>query len=215
MNLLNALQHIVLGAVLCGLIGFEREWRNKTAGFLIHVLVGAGSTLLTLISVHGFAQGDPSRLAAQMVMSIGFIGAGVIMRKGYLVRGLATAATLWMTVAIGMAVGIGWFTIAASVTAFALLMLWVLPKLTPRIPVPERNRILLELGVPLATASQAYERLRHQGALVSQGRLEASRVYLVATLPNVSEPELFQLLGRLEELGAAEVAWTTPLGDMG
>lgn len=210
-----ALQHIFLSALLCGLIGLEREWRNKAAGFLIHVLVGAGATLLTLMSVHGFREGDPSRLAAQMVMSIGFIGAGVIMRKGYLVRGLATAATLWMTVAIGMAVGIGWFAVAAAVTTFALVILWGFPKITPLIPVPERNRILLELSVPLVTAAQVSEMLREQGAAFSEGRLEASRISVAATLPNVSEPELFQLLGRLEGLGATQVAWTSPLGDLG
>lgn len=215
MTTVAALQHIFLSAVFCGLLGLEREWRNKAAGFLIHVLVGSGATLLTLMSIHGFESGDPSRLAAQMVMSIGFIGAGVIMRRGYLVRGLATAATLWMTVAIGMAVGIGWVAVAGAMTAFALAVLWSFPRITLMIPVPQRNRILLELSVPLASAAQVSELLKQQGGAFSEGRLEASRLSVAATLPSVTEHELFQLLGRLEELGATQVAWTSPLGDLG
>ena len=101
---------LVLAALLGGLIGFEREVRDHEAGLRTHLLVAVGSSLFTIVSAYGFAdffngnaaiRADPSRIAAQIVAGVGFLGAGAIFRQGAFVRGLTTAATLWAVAAIG------------------------------------------------------------------------------------------------------------------
>lgn len=100
--------------VLCSLIGIERQVRQKSAGYRTHVLVGLGSCAFTLVSAYGFAfvlepgaVADPSRIEAQIVSGIGFLGAGVIFKGRDVVRGLTTAATIWVPAAVGMACGAG------------------------------------------------------------------------------------------------------------
>jgi putative Mg2+ transporter-C (MgtC) family protein len=124
---------LVLTVVLCGAIGFEREVRDQPAGFRTHILLGLGATLFTLVSAYGFEpftraalgsgglQFDPTRISAQIVTGVGFLGAGAIIRRGGDVRGLTTAASLWATAAIGMAVGAGYLFGAAATTALAEL----------------------------------------------------------------------------------------------
>ena len=118
-------------AVLGGLIGFERELHGKVAGFRTHSLVALGSALIMLVSVHIFImyQGsvsvDPSRIAAQVVTGIGFLGAGTIMRFPTGVKGLTTAAGLWTASGIGLACGLGYFRAAFIATAITLLVLVV------------------------------------------------------------------------------------------
>ena len=106
---------LVVAAALTGLVGLEREWRERAAGLRTHTLVGVGSALFTLVSAYGFneflvgntnvVRTDPTRIAAQIVTGIGFLGAGAILRQGLAIRGLTTAAGLWVAAAIGMAVG--------------------------------------------------------------------------------------------------------------
>ncbi|MFI5776283.1 MgtC/SapB family protein [Nocardia sp. NPDC051570] len=109
-----------LGAgVGCGaMIGLERQYRARMAGLRTNTLVSAGATLFVLLSVHGFhgADADPTRVAAQIVSGIGFLGAGVIMREGFTVRGLNTAATLWCSAAVGSLAGAGMFSTALAGT---------------------------------------------------------------------------------------------------
>ncbi len=118
---------IVLALLLGGVIGFERERRNKPAGLRTHMLVAAGTTAFTLASMYGFggAPRDPSRVAAQIVSGVGFLGAGTIFRSGSEVRGLTTAATIWLVAALGMLVGTGMYWLAISSTALAWLVLHV------------------------------------------------------------------------------------------
>ena len=124
---------LVVAAALSGLVGLEREWRERAAGLRTHMLVGVGSALFTLISAYGFndflfggsnvVRADPSRIAAQIVTGIGFLGAGAIMRQGLNIRGLTTAAGLWVVAAIGMAVGAGYYAgalIGTGVVLFGL-----------------------------------------------------------------------------------------------
>jgi putative Mg2+ transporter-C (MgtC) family protein len=125
-----------LAVALGGIIGVERELREREAGLRTHMLVALGSALFTIVSAYGFhellsAGGplvtlDPTRIAAQIVTGIGFLGAGAIIRQGFSVRGLTTAATLWMTAAIGMAAGAGFYSAAVLTTAIALFSLWPL-----------------------------------------------------------------------------------------
>jgi len=122
---------IVIAALLGGAIGLEREYRSKEAGFRTHFLVGLGSGLFMVLSLHGFdafagipgIQRDPSRIAAQVVSGIGFIGAGCIIFQKNAVKGLTTAAGLWVTSAIGMTAGAGLYALASVATALVLLCL--------------------------------------------------------------------------------------------
>jgi putative Mg2+ transporter-C (MgtC) family protein len=115
---------LALAFVLSSIIGLERELRRKPAGLRTHALVGVGAALFVLVSKYGFSDVvkpglvviDPARVAAQIVSGIGFIGAGVIFVRGDLVRGLTTAAIVWMTAAVGMACGSGLVLLAVVVT---------------------------------------------------------------------------------------------------
>ncbi len=108
---------LALSAFLSGVIGLERAWRGKPAGLRTHLLVGMGSTLIMLVSIHmtTLAPGlpvDPSRIASNVVAGLGFLGAGTIMHSKGSVQGLTTAASLWATGAIGLAVGCGYYSAA-------------------------------------------------------------------------------------------------------
>lgn len=171
---------IVVSCLLCALIGLEREYRQKSAGFRTHMLVGMGSTAFTLISIYGFGAADPSRVAAQIVSGIGFIGAGAIMRQGLSVRGLTTAATLWLVASIGMAVGVGWYEEAMAVTGVALLALIVLSNLERHLPAYQMP-VTVQLKLGIQTASQAVLRdlLAQGGWTVRKGHIEKSAEPLV------------------------------------
>ena len=127
-DILTFTLRLVVAMALGGIVGLEREYRAKDAGFRTHFLVAIGSALFTLISIYGFAEGvkDTSRVAAQVVSGIGFLGAGLIVFQRNVIRGLTTAAGLWVTAAIGMACGVGMFYVAALVTVLMLLGLEVL-----------------------------------------------------------------------------------------
>lgn len=107
-----------VGVGLGAVIGFERQYRARMAGLRTNALVAAGSTLFVLLSAHGFGgpDADPTRVAAQIVSGIGFLGGGVILREGLTVRGLNTAATLWCAAAVGALAGAGLFSIAVAGT---------------------------------------------------------------------------------------------------
>jgi putative Mg2+ transporter-C (MgtC) family protein len=116
------------GVGLGTLIGFERQYRARMAGLRTNALVAAGATLFVLLSAHGFAglpdagSADPTRVAAQIVSGIGFLGAGVILREGLTVRGLNTAATLWCSAAVGSLAGAGLFQVAAAGTVAVIIV---------------------------------------------------------------------------------------------
>lgn len=115
---------LVVAAVLSGLVGFEREARQKAAGLRTHMLVGLGAALFTLVGAYVLESEDPSRVAAQVVTGVGFLGAGAIFREGVTVRGLTTAAGLWAVAAIGMTAGSGLLGGAIVATVIALVILW-------------------------------------------------------------------------------------------
>jgi putative Mg2+ transporter-C (MgtC) family protein len=121
---------LLVATALGAVIGLDREYRTKAAGFRTHVLVALGSALFMIISVHGFddlpkdqmtLRMDPARIAAQVVTGIGFIGAGTIIFQKNVVKGLTTAAGLWVTAAVGMACGVGMYVLAIVSTLLVLI----------------------------------------------------------------------------------------------
>jgi len=133
-----------LAALLGGLIGLEREYHGRDAGFRTHLLVAMGACLMVLISEYffvryggepgtGILRLDPTRIAAQIVTGIGFLGAGAILREGLSIRGLTTAACLWLVAGLGMAAGVGLFFPAIFATFLSLLTLWILKKVERRV----------------------------------------------------------------------------------
>ncbi|HVV21565.1 MAG TPA: MgtC/SapB family protein [Pseudonocardiaceae bacterium] len=131
------LGELLAALVLCSLIGLERQLRQKSAGLRTHTLVGLGSALFVLISKYGFTDVlqpghvvlDPSRVAAQIVSGIGFIGGGLIFVRRDIVRGLTTAAVIWVAAAVGAACGAGLPVLAAAVTAAHFLVVYGYPPL--------------------------------------------------------------------------------------
>lgn len=107
--------HCLLSVVLGGAIGFERELKRKPAGFKTHVMITLGATIITYLSMN-MPNADPSRIAAQIVSGIGFIGAGTIMQSRQVIQGLTTAATVWVVGGIGMLVGAGMWLPAVNAT---------------------------------------------------------------------------------------------------
>ena len=117
---------IVLAGLLGGVIGAEREFRAKIAGTRTHLLVAVGAALMMIVSRYGFdGQGDPGRVAAQIVSGIGFIGAGAIMVNKRAVHGLTTAAGIWVAAGIGMAVASGLYAVGVATTVISLVGLEV------------------------------------------------------------------------------------------
>jgi putative Mg2+ transporter-C (MgtC) family protein len=148
----EVLLRLFVAAVLGGAIGLERELRERQAGLRTHLVVSVGSALFTLVSAYGFAnfgaRVDPTRIAAQIVTGIGFLGAGAIIRQGLSVRGLTTAATLWLVAAIGMAAGAGYWEGALIATLGAIFTLGPLRVFAYRFLVrfrPALDRLLVEI----------------------------------------------------------------------
>lgn len=132
---------LILAAIVCGAIGIERQIRGKGAGLRTHVLIGMGSALFMIVSKYGFADVlafdhvglDPSRIAAQVVTGVGFIGAGNILVRNQNIVGLTTAADIWVTAAIGMVIGSGMYELGIYGSVMTLLVLEVFHQLTFRL----------------------------------------------------------------------------------
>jgi putative Mg2+ transporter-C (MgtC) family protein len=143
---LKQVGELALAFVLSSCIGLEREWRQKSAGLRTHTLVGVGAALFLIVSKYGFSDVlrsgvvlDPARVAAQIVSGIGFIGGGLIFVRGDAVRGLTTAAIVWVTAAVGMACGAGLAVLALVATAGHFVVVLLYPRLAAALP---RSRYL-------------------------------------------------------------------------
>lgn len=130
---------LVLAVLFSGVIGFERQIRHRGAGLRTHILVCLGSTLIMLTSIYVFdiyrgeAAIDPARIAAGVVTGIGFLCAGTIIRSGEAIRGLTTATSLWLVAAVGLAIGIGFYSAAFMATVLALAVLMMLRRFEDRV----------------------------------------------------------------------------------
>jgi putative Mg2+ transporter-C (MgtC) family protein len=218
----EALLRLALAAALGGVVGIERELREREAGLRTHLLVALGSTLFTIVSAYGFhaflssganvVRADPTRIAAQIVTGIGFLGAGAIIRQGLSVRGLTTAATLWVVAAIGLAVGAGYYSGALITTGLVVLALWPLRVVAYRVVRrfrPEEGRLLVELGAGESTGAviDEVERVgaRLQSIEVSQ---EGSRRRLRLDVALPTGMKIPVLVARVADVAqVAEVRW--------
>jgi len=217
----GVLLRLFVAAALGGAIGLERELRERQAGLRTHLVVCVGAALFTLVSAYGFegvlSQGrvvaDPTRIAAQIVSGIGFLGAGAIIRQGLSVRGLTTAATLWLVAAIGMAAGAGYWSGAVIATAGALVTLGPLRVISYRMLRrfrPALDRLLVEVpagGSPVPVI----EVIERNGARVLSLDIatEGDRrsVAVDVELPPGTAPVAI-VAGVAEIDGVLEVQWT-------
>ncbi|HHX77774.1 MAG TPA: MgtC/SapB family protein [Firmicutes bacterium] len=148
----SMLFRLFLAVLFGGLVGYERERHGRPAGLRTHILVCLGSALIMIVSAYGFLDesfyplADPSRIASQVVSGIGFLGAGTIMRQGVNIRGLTTAASLWVVAAIGLSVGLGFYKEALVTTVLVLTSLYVLAAVEKLI-VPSRNVVDMDIVV--------------------------------------------------------------------
>ena len=167
---------LTLALLLGGAIGIEREYRAKEAGFRTHFLVALGSALFCLVSQFGFGVDlkDSSRVAAQVVSGIGFLGAGTIIFQKNVVRGLTTAAGLWVTAAIGLACGTGMYLAAVLTTAMLLLGLEVLNYWIPQLGL---STIELSFSAPSRESVKEFiTRIKQDGMEVHSYELKERRL---------------------------------------
>ena len=145
---------LVVAAVLGAVVGLEREIHDHPAGMRTHLLVSLGSALFTVLSIYGFVGAlapaestapDPTRIAAQVVTGIGFLGAGAIIKYGTSIRGLTTAGSLWATAAIGMAAGAGQVVVALVGTAIVVFSLWPLNRIVDRLRIGRDRTVRVRL----------------------------------------------------------------------
>ena len=217
----EVLLRVALAAVLGGVLGLERELREREAGLRTHLLVAVGSALFTIVSAYGFhafltsgesvVRADPTRIAAQIVTGIGFLGAGAIIRQGLSIRGLTTAATLWVVAAIGLAAGAGYYSAAVITTAVALVALWPLRALAFRM----MSRFRGETGLLLVQLPSGESPAPVIDAIESVARIETielgqegDRRNLELTLEMSRGEATRDLIAKLADVeGVLEVRW--------
>jgi putative Mg2+ transporter-C (MgtC) family protein len=218
----EVLLRVALAAVLGGILGLERELREREAGLRTHLLVSVGSALFTIVSAYGFheflasgasvVRADPTRIAAQIVTGIGFLGAGAIIRQGLSIRGLTTAATLWVVAAIGLAAGAGYYSGAVITTAVALAALWPLRSAAYRIVRRVRGEsglLLVQLPAGESPAG-VIDALEHADARIESIEIshEADRRNLELSLELRPEQDERALVTRVADVeGVLEVRW--------
>ena len=174
----EVLLRLLVAAALGGAIGFERELRDHEAGFRTHLLVALGACVFTLVSAYAWTDWtfstpagivfDPTRIAAQIVTGIGFLGAGAIIVRGINVRGLTTAATLWVVAAIGMAAGTGYYVVAVGASLLVLVSLGPLKLVSARVLSrvrPEEAMLAVNLS-PHGEGTRVLARIEELGGII-------------------------------------------------
>ena len=182
---------LLLATLLGSLVGLEREVHDHPAGMRTHLLVSLGAATFTVVSIYGFLSLagepgigpiDPTRVAAQVVSGIGFLGAGAIIKYGTSIRGLTTAGSLWATAAVGMAAGTGQAGVAVAGTAIVLFSLWPLNWIVDRLRVraPETVKVRLRLDglAPLGQLMSEFTKLHVSVAEIRSERVAKDRYEL-------------------------------------
>jgi putative Mg2+ transporter-C (MgtC) family protein len=217
---------MLIAAILGAAIGLEREIHEHPAGMRTHLLVSLGTAIFTVLSIYGFegitANGvsptvDPTRIAAQVVSGIGFLGAGAILKYGTSIRGLTTAASLWTTAAIGMAAGAGEWLIAGVGTFITVFSLWPLNALVARIHRPGAHLVRLRLEVGRLEALGDMSRLvadrRVEMAGINSQRIGKGRyeVELTLRIPPNARPQ--DVIGAITAIPDVELMESSTGGD--
>ena len=210
---LELLGRLLLAAVLGGAIGAERELNDQAAGLRTHMLLTIGACLFTLVSAYGFGAGprDPSRLAAQIVTGIGFLGGGAIVRHGLTVKGLTTAASIWATASVGVAIGAGQYVLGvggAALVSVTLLGLRRVGALLQRWGVSREALVLTTRpGFDVQQIMEAVqgERVELRGLDRQEGDGEDQIALVVKLRPRYRTEQLLDVLGRLD--GVRQVEW--------
>ena len=173
-NLTGCVFQLVLSLLLGSIVGFERRRRGQSAGVRTFSLIAMGSTLAMILSIYvpqryeGVLDGDPTRIAAQVISGIGFLGAGAIIQMKGSVRGLTTAAGIWMVSALGMAVGCGMYWVGVIATALILFILVLLERIEHRVSMRSEARIIrIRTGVILQDISEYRRVLRENQVQLS------------------------------------------------
>jgi putative Mg2+ transporter-C (MgtC) family protein len=209
------LVRLAASLVLGGLVGIERELHDQPAGFRTHTLICLGATMIMLLSIYvpqralpDTVGGDPGRIAAQVVSGIGFLGAGAILRLGASVKGITTAASIWVVAALGLVIGAGMYGTAAVGTVFILFILTILGKIEKRVFT---ERYLRSLVLELATTEFQLRsiidlikryRIAVQSSDISQSLDDATtKIRVVVKVPeNLRVQELFHDLRGIPEI---------------
>ena len=218
------LVRLLFAAVLGAMIGFERDKHGRAAGLRTHLLVSMGSAAFMVISVHvsKLSQGpgyfaDPGRIAAQIVTGIGFLGAGVILKAGHNIRGLTTAACLWTAAGIGMAAGGGYYLLAVTITAVALLALVGL-KAFERVYAKDSYRVLTVTTGNEATPSDIIDLVQRPHLTILNADIQRNyvngttvirlsiRIYHKGITDKLSHGIISSL--EMAHLGVREVKWS-------
>lgn len=204
---IDTVLRLLLAVVLGGIIGYERQARHKSAGLRTHILVSVGSCLIMILSINiyytvqGHTNADPTRLAAQVVSGIGFLGAGTIMKEGLTIRGLTTAASLWVVSGVGLAAGSGYYLSACMTTILSFFTLTMMSKLE-RVPYPLLGIIVNSIDQP-GQIGKITSCLGNFGVNINDIRVDDRTSNQITLQFLVKIPEgtnLDQVLGNLESL---------------
>ncbi|MDE6238894.1 MAG: MgtC/SapB family protein [Muribaculaceae bacterium] len=177
-NSINSIFRLILSLLLGSIVGYERKRKGQTAGVRTFSLIAMGATLAMLLSIYipqeylGLKNGDPGRVAAQVVTGVGFLGAGAIIQMKGSVRGLTTAAGIWMVATIGMAVGVGMYWVSVAATALILFILVQLERIEHRVSLGSESRVIR------LTAATIIRDIKPYSDIMKKRRMHLSNFYI-------------------------------------
>lgn len=206
---------LMIALVLSGIIGFEREWNNHSAGFRTHILVGVGACLMMLLSFYGFlhfletydnVRFDPARIPSYVISGIGFLGAGTIIVYGGTIRGLTTAASIWTVAGIGLVVGAGMYgpaIIATLIILISLVLLNNLEKLFQSRKNYMRMAIVVQRNLQVSELIKVIEAHRVKIINIEVEKMESELRSIYIKLNNIEskeQMELFEAISKLDSV---------------
>src|SRR5215813_6075355 len=201
---------LVLAAILGGIIGIEREIRDKPAGLRTNIMICIGSTLFTSIStkVAQMLGGDPTRIAAQIITGIGFLGAGAVLHSHGFVLGLTTAATIWVVAGVGMALGSGMYTVAVFATGMSLITLYFLSFIEDKIQGRRSysySLVVTDLNQALASIHKVLQASSVTAASFNfNKRTDNYHVWFTLLIPRETNLKIIQRFSEIPEITQVE-----------